>query len=118
VTQPAFCPRCRQQKASGLLQITHAQRGVVFNGCPDCIIGELDDLARRRDKQCFVCGATKVKTLFAGVGERLECPVHVGARPLLGRALKILRSTQGHPQQVEIERLCMDLVDALKIQEE
>ncbi len=122
MTEPVptkFCPRCRATREAGLLKINHASRGTVFNGCADCIIGELDALALYRSTPCYVCGAEKETTRFAGSGERLECPVHVHGRPLLARSLTLLRmaveSLVDHPHKKAFDRLCLDLVDALGV---
>lgn len=117
VTATNFCPRCNTTKPVGttILTLTHAVRGTVFNGCPDCLIKELDELARIKSDPCSVCGAAKVMTRFAGESERPECPVHVHARPLLGRALVALRPLGGDSPVVNV--LCMDLIDALGVKE-
>ena len=117
VTAPNFCPRCNTTKPVGttILTLTHAVRGTVFVGCPDCLIKELDELAQFKSDPCNVCGATKVMTRFSGQAERPECPVHVHARPLLGRALVAFRALGANNPAVNV--LCMDLVDALGVEE-
>ena len=111
------CPLCKQPRPpAAIYSLNHNQRGLVCNGCADCLLGELDELAKVRGTDCHVCGATKEATRFAGVGTKLECPVHVYARPLLGRALQALRKL-ATPEATELNVLCMDLVQALGVKE-
>lgn len=112
----APCPRCQKTKRSKIVTLTHPSRGVLFQGCPDCLIAELDELRRRRSDPCWICGTTKAPVQFDQCGELLECPLHAHGRALLGRALQILRKLGG-PGRTEVNTLCLDLVDALGVRE-
>ena len=83
-----------------MITLTHAGRGIVFKGCSDCLIAELDVLGSYRGPQCSSCGAAKVPVAFVNTGvKRLECPVHVNAARLLGQSLHSLTlSADGQTQ--------------------
>lgn len=90
---------------------------MVFQGCPDCLIAELDELAALRQDPCRLCGAKKELTLFSDGSRKLQCPVHSQARGLLGQTLQILRRLAAESDDPEVPALCMKLVDVLGVKE-
>lgn len=117
VNQPAptqtLCPRCGAFKAS-LITLTHTARGIVFQGCGDCLIAELDVLSAYRADQCSTCGSRKVLVIFGEGARRLECPVHVHGRTLILQALRALQPHADHDPGAE--QACRELKQALGIQ--
>jgi hypothetical protein len=112
-----LCPRCGRFKTDSI-SLSHVQRGIVFQGCSDCLIGELDVLATHRAAQCSTCGSAKSVTLFGNGVQRLECPVHVQGRGLLGKTLQVLTRLHDHgsPFPGDVEDLIVELRKALGVQ--
>ena len=105
-----LCPRCCKFKAT-TITLSHKERGIVYQGCSDCLIGELDVLSSFRAPQCSTCGTTKVSVIFDNGAKRLECPGHVRSRGLLGSALKFLET----PGDVAAAALKTNIGDVLGI---
>lgn len=90
---PALCPRCGTPQPT-VVTLTHHARGIVYQGCSNCLISELDALSSYRAAQCSTCGTIKVEAIFSTGARRMECPVHVQSRELLGRAVSLLNNAK------------------------
>lgn len=122
------CPRCKKAHENGVMRYWRKEtKEVVFEGCPTCLLNELDELKKLKELHgasnstiCNVCKADKEFVFFAGGGQKLVCPVHTHSRGMLGRALKIMRDLVAGKEldRKEVNRLCMNIVDALGVQEE
>lgn len=68
--------------------------GVVrFHGCSECLCKLIENYKILTGPKCYLCGSEKIETMIQ-VGDqpvsRLECPIHVRSRELLGQSLKAL----------------------------
>ena len=110
---PSLCPRCGAFKPN-VITLNHHHRGIVFQGCGDCLIIELDTLGSYRAPQCSTCGTAKIVLRFDTGAERLECPVHAHGRGLLGKALSALAPLQGTDN---VDRVRDDIIKVLGIKQ-
>ena len=109
-----FCPRCGQHKPT-TITLSHAARGITFQGCGDCLTNELDALASFRSAQCNVCGTAKVVVVMGDPpAKRVECPVHIHGRLLLGQALRVLAEREAEVE-AEASPLVRDIRQALGV---
>jgi hypothetical protein len=113
VKPPALCPRCGLAKPN-VITLNHNVRGIVFQGCGDCLREELDVLSTYRAPQCSTCGTAKIMLRFESGAQRLECPVHAHGRGLLGRALQALSQV---PDNEIAARVHADIVKVLGIKQ-
>jgi hypothetical protein len=112
-SQPAvLCPKCGLLKPGGLIRIQRGQAGgngpVVFHGCSDCLIHIIGEYAIMKGPVCHLCGAKKEKVIYPTGASRLECPLHVHGKALMGRALADL------DDQSQISK---DIRDLLQVRE-
>jgi ribosomal protein S27AE len=110
---PTLCPRCGTFKPN-VITLNHQHRGIVFQGCGDCLITLLDLLSSYQAPQCSTCGAAKSVLQFDNGAKRLECPVHAHGRGLLGRALQALAQ---FPEDADAQRVRVDIANALGIKQ-
>lgn len=111
-----LCPRCGLVKST-TITMANSIRGITFQGCADCLTAELDALASFRAPQCNVCGTTKTVVVMSQPVpvQRLECPVHVHGRLLLGQALKVLEEDNDTTPGSDRAPLIRDIRQALGV---
>jgi hypothetical protein len=102
-----LCPSCGHIRGGRQINIQLGPEGgggpVPFAGCCECLAKiVMQHKIFVTNQHCIVCGSAKVVTLFEG-GERMECPLHVNARRLLGRAAHALDDE--HPVGKEIRQI-------------
>lgn len=115
------CPHCKNliKQPNRLITLTENNAAqLVWRGCVDCLVSNAKEFAIRNTATCHLCGAEKKPTFFANTQERLECPIHVHARGLLGQCLQILRplvQVKGVPP--DLPMLCTRLTEILGVKE-
>jgi hypothetical protein len=95
--KPILCPKCGLLKNGGLISVRRGAAGgqgpLLFQGCSDCLISILAEHAIMTGPKCHLCGTTKERVIYGTGASRLECPVHVHGKALMGRALADLDAT-------------------------